>query len=100
MGAGEAAPSSEPAVRKGPGRLLVVASSDIFADPWLDKARKIGLRLQRNATICAEIFLRSRLLSSGIRSRPPLPGATFGEGVRAVKSLQADWKIAFIQHYK
>lgn len=34
----EAAPASEPVARKGPGRLLVVASSDIFADPWLDKA--------------------------------------------------------------
>lgn len=35
----ETAPSSEPQPPKGPGRLLVVGSSEVFADSWLDKVR-------------------------------------------------------------
>ncbi|CAM9865378.1 unnamed protein product, partial [Ectocarpus fasciculatus] len=54
----EAAPASEPAVRKGPGRLLVVASSDIFADPWLDK--------EENAKLC-DVFMRWLLGEAGVR---------------------------------
>ncbi|CAB1102185.1 unnamed protein product [Ectocarpus sp. CCAP 1310/34] len=54
----EAAPASEPAVRKGPGRLLVVASSDIFADPWLDK--------EENAKLC-DVFMRWLLGEVGVR---------------------------------
>ncbi|CAM9990070.1 unnamed protein product [Ectocarpus sp. 4 AP-2014] len=54
----EAAPASEPAVRKGPGRLLVVASSDIFADPWLDK--------EENAKLC-DVLMRWLLGEAGVR---------------------------------
>lgn len=35
----ETAPSSESLSPKGPGRLLVVGSSEVFADSWLDKVR-------------------------------------------------------------
>eukprot|EP00752_Nemacystus_decipiens_P018347 g16459.t1 len=53
----EAAPASEPVARKGPGRLLVVASSDIFADPWLDK--------EENAKLC-DVFMRWLLGEAGV----------------------------------
>ncbi|CAM9519151.1 unnamed protein product [Ascophyllum nodosum] len=54
----EAAPSSEPSSPKGPGRLLVVGSSDIFADSWLDK--------EENAKLC-DVFMRWLLGESGVQ---------------------------------
>ncbi|CAM9406314.1 unnamed protein product, partial [Discosporangium mesarthrocarpum] len=54
----ETAPASEPgALSKGPGRLLVVGSSEMFGDDWIDK--------EDNAKLC-DVLIRWLLGEAGV----------------------------------